>query len=201
MFVEASSEYAAELSSLPADYPHLADRIQILHADANVFLRQWSRSLHRLDRAVVFLDPYGMAVEWSTVEALAATKKVDLWVLFPLGVAINRLLTRKQPPRDTWAAALTRFFGTEDWKTAFYKPNPQPSLFGDESTSLTKEADFDSIGGYFIRRLQSVFEGVAPNSLALRNSRNSPLFLLCFAVGNPVGKETAIRIANHILRR
>jgi hypothetical protein len=35
----------------------------------------------------------------------------------------------------------------------------------------------------------------------LRNSRNVPLYLLCFAVGNAgKGKDIALRIANHLLK-
>jgi three-Cys-motif partner protein len=153
-----------------------------------------------MDRAVVFLDPYGMAVDWTTVEALAATKKVDLWVLYPIGVAVNRLLTNRRIPTGPWADALTRFFGSGDWRQEFYRPSPQLSLFDNSDEEVQKDASFESLGRYFIRRLETVFEGVSPNYLTLRNSRNTPLFLLCFAVGNPKGKEPALRIANHILR-
>jgi hypothetical protein len=34
----------------------------------------------------------------------------------------------------------------------------------------------------------------------LRNSVGSPLYLLCFAVGNPSGRDIALRIASHLLR-
>jgi hypothetical protein len=35
---------------------------------------------------VLFLDPYGMQVDWTTIEAIARTKAIDLRVLFPLGI-------------------------------------------------------------------------------------------------------------------
>ena len=37
------------------------------------------------------------------------------------------------------------------------------------------------------------------NPLRLRNSKNVPLYLLCFAVGNPKGAPTAVNIAEDIL--
>jgi three-Cys-motif partner protein len=37
----------------------------------------------RSHRAVLFLDPYGMQVEWQTIEAIAKTAAIDLWLLFP----------------------------------------------------------------------------------------------------------------------
>ncbi|MEW6074198.1 MAG: hypothetical protein AB1726_16580 [Planctomycetota bacterium] len=53
-------------------------------------------------RKVLFLDPYGMQVEWVTIEAVAQTKAIDLWVLFPLGVGVNRLLTKSGEIPESW---------------------------------------------------------------------------------------------------
>src|SRR2546430_906915 len=112
---------------------------------ANTFLKQWCRDTDwRAHRAVVFLDPYGMEVEWATIEAIAQTHAIDLWLLFPLGQAVNRLLTRHGPPEEPWAQRLTRMFGTEVWKGAFYRVPTQGTLFGAEMT-LEKDADFDAI--------------------------------------------------------
>jgi hypothetical protein len=95
---------------------------------------------------------------------------------------------------------LNSLFGAEDWYEAFYQKNVSPSLFGEEEVT-EKIGNFDSIGKYFISRLKTIFPGAADNPLPLFNSRNNPLFLLCFAVGNPKGKDTALRIAKHILDR
>jgi hypothetical protein len=62
-----------------------------------------------------------------------------------------------------------------------------------------KVADMTRIGEYFNRRLETVFAGVAPNPYTLRNNKGAPLFLLCFAVGNPHAVKPAIKIAQHIL--
>jgi hypothetical protein len=45
-----------------------------------------------------------------------------------------------------------------------------------------------------------VFEGVARNPLLLVNSKNTPLYLLCFAAANKKGAKTAIKIAQDILK-
>jgi len=91
-------------------------------------------------------------------------------------------------------------FGTEAWKDAFYRPTGQLSMFGGQGTP-EKQADFEAIGQYFIERLETVFAKVAPNPRALYNSKNVPLFLLCFAAGNPRGASTAVNIAQDILRK
>lgn len=62
-----------------------------------------------------------------------------------------------------------------------------------------KEAGFDKIGKFFIERLETVFTKVAQNPLLLYNSKNVPIYLLCFAAGNPRGAPTAVKIAQDIL--
>ena len=54
---------------------------------------------------------------------------------------------------------------------------------------------------YFNDRLKSIFAAVADEPKVLRNSANSPLYLLCFAAGNPKGAPIALRIASHLLKR
>ncbi len=201
VFVERDLERAKELEQLKIDFPSKAARIQIRAEDANGFLQDWcAKTDWRISRAVVFLDPYGMQVEWDTIEAIAATRSIDLWLLFPLAMAVSRLLTKDQPPPEEWAQTLTRFLGTDQWLPAFYPSQKVLTLFGEEEIR-SRQADFESVGQFFVRRLESVFARVAPNPLSLRNSKNVPLYLLCFATGNPQAAPTAIRIANSILKR
>ena len=50
---------------------------------------------------MAFLDPFGASVEWSVIEAIAATKAVDLWILFPYH-AVNRMLVNDSKPSKAW---------------------------------------------------------------------------------------------------
>ncbi|MBU1339336.1 MAG: three-Cys-motif partner protein TcmP [Acidobacteria bacterium] len=196
-FVDRKPDHVNALNELKARFP---DRIvTILQDDANHFLREWCRDLDwKKNRAVVFLDPYGAQVEWPTIQDIAGTNAIDLWLLFPLGQAVNRMLTRHEP-NASWAKRLDRLFGTQVWRDEFYRRSAQASLFED-SASTEKVADFNSIGKFFIARLQSVFAEVSKSPLALFNSKNVPIYLLCFASANPKGGKTAVKIANHILR-
>lgn len=199
IFIEADPEKAEELDALRLQHSDKSARIRIVREDANDALMRFARETNwDSNRAVVFLDPYGMSVEWSTIEALGHTKAIDLWVLFPLGQAVNRLLMKHQLPPEGWADALTRCFGTDEWKAEFYEASAQMSLL-EEAPSVQKVATFQSIADFFKRRLGTCFSGVAGNSLRLCNSRNVPLFLLCFAAANEKGAKTAIKIADHIL--
>lgn len=139
-----------------------------------------------------------MQVDWKTIEAMAKTQGVDLWILFPLGQAVNRLVTRNRIPEGAWADRLTAFFGNDEWRSSFYRPQRQFSLF-DPSGNFEKTADFASIGKFFIDRLETVCAKVAKNPKPLYNTRNVPIYLLCFAATNPKGAPTAVKIAQHIL--
>lgn len=201
IFIEHDNNRVKELSDLRQRFPNIAPRIKIVPEDANVYLLKWCRETNwNKTRAVVFLDPYGMQVEWPTITAMAGTQGVDLWVLFPLGVGVNRLLLKQGPPEGPWADRLTRIFGTDAWRQVFYRESDQRNLFG-ETSELIKDADFEAISNFWVTRLKSVFAGVAPNPLPLRNSRNVPIYLLSFASANPKGAKTAVKIAQDILSR
>jgi three-Cys-motif partner protein len=200
IFIEKKPEYIKELEVLRESFPALSGRVEIRQGEANTILKDWCHKTNwGTNRAVVFLDPYGMAVEWSSIETLARTKAIDLWLLFPLGQAVNRLLTRDGPPQGALANSLTRLFGTETWESAFYRQIRQTNIFGEEEEWTQKEADFEQIARFFIERLQSVFPCVADNPLYLRNRKNVPIYLLCFAACNERGGPTAVKIAKSIL--
>jgi len=198
LFVEKSKRRFSELQNdINSNFAGLASRCELLQGDANQVLCDWCKARDwTKERAVVFLDPYGMQVEWRTVQALGATKGVDLWYLFPLGVA--RMLTRDGNIEDSWRNRLTTLFGTPDWEERFYRTDITQTLFGDEET-LRRDATVENIQGYINERLKTALHSVA-NSLVLRNSRDSPLFALCFAAANERGAPIAIKIAKDILK-
>lgn len=200
IFVEKNREHAEQLlSMIHTDFHSLEPRCHVLQEDGPETIRQFcSTKDWRKERAVLFLDPYGMNVEWSLLQAIADTKAIDLWLLFPLGAGTNRLLKRDAIPPQGFSDKLTRIFGTIDWQTSFYKKSPQTDLFGDDP-GLVKDTSFEQIGQFMIERLKTIFPGVAPRTKALLNSRNNPMYLLCFAASNPIGAPTAIKIANHLL--
>ena len=129
--------------------------------EANQYLLEWCKATDwRRTRAVVFLDPYGMQVEWALLQEIARTRAIDLWFLFPLGVAVMRLLTRKEPPPETWANRLTRICGTDDWRQQLYQRRQAQTLFGAEE-SEQREADYKAVATFFLDRLKVIFARVA----------------------------------------
>ncbi len=198
VFIDRSPVRCAQLEALREEFPELARRIQVCTGDANVELRELCSGNWDYLRAVMFLDPYGMEVEWTTIEAIAKTRAIDLWVLFPLGIGVNRLLKRSGEIPSSWRKRLNLLLGKEDWYDEFYTRISSNTLFGEEESIV--KASTETIGRYFNERLSSVFAGVAPEPKVLRNSRNCPLYLLCFAASNVKGAPIALRIANSLLK-
>jgi len=199
IFVDMDKEHVSELEKLKSFFPDKSKKIEIINEDANIFLSNWCKNQNWSKiRAVVFLDPYGMEVDWKTIEIMGQTKGIDLWILLPIGSAIIRLLTRKDLPSTKWAERLTKFFGDDGWKDTFYKLKPQKDLFGN-NLGIHRDVTFDSLKEYLLKKFKSCFEGVAENPLPLYNSKNIPIFYLFFACANQKGAKTAIKIAQYIL--
>jgi three-Cys-motif partner protein len=55
---------------------------------------------------------------WESMRALKGLghDSVDLYTLFPIDMAIMRLLAYEERHADRYAAELTRFFGTDNWR-------------------------------------------------------------------------------------
>ena len=193
VFIDNKPKHTSALQELiRAEFPTLSDRCVIKQEDANRWLREWcSTQDWNAQRAVVFLDPYGMSVEWETIEAIARSKAIDLWILFPFAIGANRMMPKDAPPDSTWAERLTAIFGTDEWKL---------DLFGNPPGSIIKIAGVDDILDFFLERLRAVFEKVVERPLILENSKHAPMYALCFAAGNPRGAPTAVRIASYLTR-
>ena len=197
IFIDKDEECSASLRELSDSYP--GRNIQVVSADANIALPRICKLMGDFDRAVVFLDPFATQVNWSTVEAIAKTRKIDCWILFPL-MAIARMMPIQQEPTPALSTQLDRIFGSREHWQRLYQPDPQFSMF-DSDTGQQRSSGSEQIAELYRERLDSAFAGVAPTRRTLRNSMNSPIFDLFFAASNPAGATPAIRIANHILGR
>ncbi len=196
VFIEKDPKRAMSLRQLSAQYPERD--IQPITGDANEEIPKFCGEMDDFDRAVVFLDPFATQVSWDSVKAVAATRKIDCWILFPL-MAVARMMPIGSEPSEALAGHLDRIFGGRDYWKMGYRESAQISLFGDEPRQERSRGN-EQIADMFRDRLQSVFYSVAPTRRVFRNSRNSPMFDLFFAAGNPRGAPIAINIADHILK-
>jgi three-Cys-motif partner protein len=193
IFVERHRQRIAELKRLKAQYAGKR-AIAVKEDDANDALKDWLASGvdWRTHRAVVFLDPFGMQVPWTTIETLAATKAIEVLINFPLWMAINRLLTRSGDIDPGWQASLDTFFGSPDWRTIAYKESTD--LFGARRDKV--EDAGRRILQWYRSRLRDAFGHVSAARL-IKNTRGNPLYYLIWA--GP--KATGLKGAEYILSK
>lgn len=143
VFIESSEWRVQQLEGLRRRHFHLWGSIDIRHGDANTQIRrlceQWNP---RSDRGVIFLDPFGMAVEWTTLEAIAGTRSLDLWYLVPIST-VYRLLPREgEVAHEGWRRRLRLFFGTDTWESTLYQRRTERNLF-EEYERVERVADWE----------------------------------------------------------
>lgn len=202
IFVEYDNAKVRELEKLKTEFPAHASSIDVRAGDANATIRNLCKTWDKQGtRGVLFLDPFGMQAEWSTIEAIAATECIDTWILFPF--AANRLMTRSPYDIPTgWRNRLDMLFGTKDWKGRFYKERTRVDIFNGDMTVIEKKLTLQGLGAYYGERLRTIFPVVAPNPRVLHSDGNRPLFQLFFAAANKGrGGEIALKIAEHILSK
>ena len=201
IFIEKDFDSLSRLQSAVTALPEaLGKKIQFVLGDANEKLLEITRSNFKQNgqRAVAFLDPFALQVKWSTIEAIAKTEAIDMWLLFP-AMAVNRMLPNKGVVPEAWEARPNLLFGKDDWKPLFYSKPKEMDLFGEPLHGSKTPEIFQHLSDYVSNRLSSVFCQALETPLLLKNQMGSPLFLLCFASGNPAGAPVAMRIAQHII--
>lgn len=198
VFIEKDARRFAALEELKAEF-HDRD-IGCVLGDANDEIRQifsqgpWKSSGRKgLQRAVVFLDPYGMSVRWDTLRFLAQTERADVWYLFPLHAALRQLSHDHGALDATKRAALNEVFGTADWEQRFYDHRPAPTNLFDyvDPAAPDRNADPDKVERFAAERLRSLFSYVSDPIpiLARHKLRQFSLFLLS---GNPNARAIAL---------
>lgn len=188
VFIEADERRLGELNALEAEYGGKR-KIRVHHGDCNEYITTTLLRVLASDsrwRGVVFLDPFGMHVPWSTIKALADTKHVEVFINFPIGMAIQRLLPRSGKFTEKQRKKLDNYFGHSGWYDQVYLS--EPGLFEAE---LRKHADAgDRLLAWYRARLKGAFGHVSTARL-VRNSKGGHLYYLVFAGPNAVGAKIA----------
>lgn len=147
-------------------------------------------------KAIAFIDPYGMQVKWDSLRALKGLS-VDLWILVPTGIGINRLLKNKEKSNKVWFETLANFFGLDPKaiEQNFYYEDPQMDLFGEQRYKKVENA-VEVAADLYKEQLQTIFKYVS-DPLPLKNRNNAILFHFISASNVPV----AVKIANDIIKK
>jgi three-Cys-motif partner protein len=190
-FFDADPVRAQILANVGKDYPGREFVVKI--GDGNHLIRNLLPGIDSpAVRGVAFLDPYGQHLHWQTIEALAATKHFEVIINFPLGMAINRLITKSGDIPVNWRRDLDAYFGGNDWESLVY--DDTPTLFGDTERQKVENAG-KRLLEYYVERLRRTFGHAATPSL-VRNTRGTPIYYMLWAGPHRLGHK----IADHILR-
>lgn len=193
VFIERDADRVRHLNTLGAELGP-PGRVRVISEDCNAFLNERLITNPPVDwsewRAVVFLDPFGMQVPWSTISGLGGTGAFEVFINFPVGMAIQRLLKRSGTFTDKERAKLDDYFGSPDWRQQLYET--QPGLFGDVEEKLAGSGN--RLVTWYRDRLRAAFGHVSAPHL-VRNSRGGHLYYLIHAGPNATGA----RIASDVL--
>lgn len=196
-FVEKNTVKARKLKENLGEPPSLNKQVYVVTDDCNTRLKSLADYLrkpaNKYWRALLYIDPFGMQVEWASIEHLKGLG-IDMWILVPTGIGINRMLKKDGQIEDTWLARLEKFLGMKkkDILAHFYQPST--GLFPDH---VNKEAEAGKKAGeLYRRRLQTIFDHVSPG-YEIRNSVKALMYHFLLVSNNKAG----LRIASDIIRK
>lgn len=175
---------------------------EVFNLDAAALIRQECRRLREKSsrRALMFLDPFGLQLSHADMSEIAATGAADVWLLVPTGMALSRLAPRRKEPSDKFKSALTRFFGSEEWRERFYATTRE-DMFGQRG--VERHVSIDAISAYVLEWMQEIFgPGAHSRGLSLKpRSGMAEQYLLVFACANRSAGayKLARRIADHLI--
>ncbi len=198
IFIESKPAHCEALRVLARE--HKDRRISVVEGDANRAIQAaLTKGGWENRRAVLFLDPYGMEVEWETLKAIAATGAIDVWFLFSLSGLYRQATRRSGNITSDKRAAINKILGTNAWEKELYSDLGQNELFG--AADKQRIADVRSLERYVKHRLETIFPKVF-EPVALPTEQKPQRFSLFLAISNSDEKALglATRIGNHILK-
>jgi three-Cys-motif partner protein len=196
-FVELSEENKSNLELIINDkFPNR--RTYVVKDDCNKKLIDMATFMKKNTsyRALAFIDPYGMSLNWESLMSLKGAG-VDLWILVPTGLGVNRMLKKDGNISDSWYSKLEQFLGLskEQINEMFYKKQIVNTLFGEHEFIEKEKNSVIKIGDIYKSRLNEIFKYVS-ESFVLRNKTNSIMYHFMMATNN----TTALKISNDIIK-
>ncbi len=199
-FVEKEEKNATELSKNTKDlFP--SKTIHVANDDCNNRILKLSKFLGTQEgkqyKVLAYVDPYGMQLNWESIKVLE-NASVDLWVLVPTGLGVNRLLKKDGKISDAWLTRLELFLGMgrQEIKEYFYNERVELTLFGEELKITKEDKAINKSAELYSERLNTLFKFVSKPYI-LRNASNSMMFHFLMASNN----KSAVGIANDIVSK
>ena len=197
IFIELDTEYFRHLQLLKHKFEtiHPNVRIHVKNQDCNNYLigfLERNRDKWERWRGIVFLDPFGMQVPWSTLAKLAQTEAIEVLINFPVATAVQRLLKRSGQFSEREREKLDNYFGTDQWFNPLYEK--KQALFGGRVFKVGPSGDL--LVKWYRERLKGLFKYVTA-AREVQSTTGRPLYYLIFAGPN----RTGARIASDVLKQ
>lgn len=192
-YFELEPDNAARLrAELQEEYP--GRDIVVYEGDCNENIPEALKELQpvRWAPTFAFLDPDGILLHWSTLEALAGHKrgskyKVELWLLFSTMGLVRRLALDEAKLRPQDEQLATDAFGDESWRPIYELRRT------DQITGRRARAEYINL---YRRKLEEELGYRHTFALEIRNDRGVPIYAMVFATDNAAGKRIMYDLYN-----
>ena len=198
-FVDLDKSATDKLKEKLRSYVSQGKNLIFRNEDANSIVKEMGKYLieHKTElKGLVLLDPFGMNLNWDTISSLKGAP-IDLWILVPSGVIINRLLERDGSLKHI--EKLKQYFGLtkEEIENRFYIKKKDQTLFGEIEKKEKVKEPIKKIAALYVERLNTLFHYVTNEPLVMTNTRGVPIFHFVFASNN----KNAMNIAQQIISK
>lgn len=210
-FIEKDKKHFKKLEEIIGPYKE-SRSIHCYNDDANEVIPRICNEINwKYNRAVLFLDPYGMAVKWSILDIIKNTGAIDVWYLFPTFGAYRNISNTLEATEIYKQDKLTALFGTEDWKKYVFEAKKnslspeQSDIFNqhchDDEVKAEKVVDLSGLETYTKMRFEESFPYVT-KPVRLYSEKGIHAFSLFMLLSNsrPAAIALAKKVANHILK-
>ncbi|RPI93567.1 MAG: three-Cys-motif partner protein TcmP [Chloroflexi bacterium] len=177
------------------------NHIHPLTGDANLKVREIVKDIEHSDKPFIqgtgsclnlaFLDPEGLELEWSTVEALGKMKTMDLIIHYSQSGLTRNLDKYSDTEGDN---IIDQFFGDRDWRNVYKNASLKRETIGIHRALIDYyKAKLGRLGYVVINDQQHTVR----EPLIRNTETHTPLYRLVFASKHPLGN----RIWNEVTKK
>lgn len=201
-FIEKDKRKCDRLAKV-VDNLGIKSKTHIYPGDANEELPKIINRLESKDRALVFIDPFGMQLKWDTLEQISRVKYCDIVYLFPCNSILRAApIKSKGILLEDMKEATCDCLGMSEQEitTAFYSESRQPDLL--DGSVLERNVNYDKVERLVLSRLKGLFKYVFEKPYRLQLDGKPTLFSIFLMTTNPSdnAQKAIKRLGKHVFR-
>ncbi|MGH7771604.1 MAG: three-Cys-motif partner protein TcmP, partial [Candidatus Binatia bacterium] len=181
IFVEAEPKALNALEKRVAPYKEKVE-IHTKGIDCNAAPRKITSLVPPNSLTLAFIDPEGCDVHFSTIQAMAETGRVDLFMTFPMGMDVKRNVDKAARSPGPELTKYDHFFGSTNWRQTYLTALSSRGW----KFAIRKTMEFYKDQ---LKQLGYVQVDASDEILIKTTKTNVPLYYLVFASKHPRGKD------------